>query len=129
MQPPCTKSVEGRECCCLLERFTPSGDGDPNAFEDPDFQFLVGSAQRASGRCGDEQVIDNLVGLISERSREKNRGRLALALNEAVEIAPTLTPNEFAALSLAFLLKHTRNATLVTLDKFSEYFVTHVRPL
>jgi hypothetical protein len=61
------------------------------AFKDPDFQYLLGRAQHAYARSGDHQLRDTLIDLIARRSREEDRTRLSLTLNEAVEKAAVLT--------------------------------------
>src|SRR5262245_20123893 len=93
----------------ILERFAQPAQANPEAFRDPDFQYLLGDAQEAVARSGDEAVRDTLVDIIARRSMETRRSRLAITLNEAATRAANLTLNEFAALSLIYILRYTAN--------------------
>lgn len=113
----------------LMLRMAEKSDERTQSFRDPDFLYLVNRAQSAYARSGDETVRDTLVDLIDNRSKQTERNRLTLSLNEAVETASVLTRNEFAALSLCFLLKNTRNHTVLSIDTFINYYETHIDPL
>lgn len=113
----------------VLERFEDASSSNKEAFKDPDFQYLLGRAEHAYARSGDEKILRTLVDLIAQRSRESNRTRLALSLNEAVEKAAVLTRNEFAELSLCFIIKYTQHNGLVSPQKFADFINTHVAPL
>ena len=91
----------------ILEKFANSKKANSNAFKDPDFQYLLTRAQHAFARSGDDATRDTLVDLIAKRSLETQRSRLSLTLNEAVEKSAVLTKNEFAELSLCYLLRQT----------------------
>lgn len=91
-------------------RFCEPNGGNPEAFRDPDFQYVLTRAQHAYVRSGDEGVRDILIDLITSRSQETVRGRLSLTLNDAIEKAAVLTKNEFAELTLCYLIRY------VTLD-------------
>lgn len=113
----------------IMEKFTESGVGNSQAFADPDFQYVVRTSQHAYARTGDEQVRDALIDLIARRSTALDRTRLQLTLNEAVDKAAVLTRNEFAELSLCYLLKYTINHGISSLGKFAAYFHQHIAPL
>lgn len=91
----------------ILARFAKPGEANPEAFKDPDFQYLLADAQEAVARSGDQAVRETLVDIIARRSMEKDRTRLALTLNHAAKLAANLTENEFAALSLVYLVRYT----------------------
>lgn len=113
----------------ILEKFEDARDANPDAFADPDFQYVVRSSQHAYARLGDEGVRDVLIDLIAHRSKQQERNRLSLTLNEAVEKAALLTKNEFAELSLCYLLKYTINNRIGNLETFSHYFREYISPL
>jgi len=89
----------------IVGRFSADSNADTKAFEDPDFQYLLRGAQHAYARSGDGDVAEQLADLIAERSRAKGKSRKALTLNRAIEVAPLLTENEIAELSLAFAIR------------------------
>lgn len=113
----------------LLREFTTNPNANPNAFGDPDFQYGITIAQHAFARSGDPVVRDTLVDLIERRSRENTRTRLALTLNEAMERSAYLTREEFAALSLTYIIKETINFTVVNMDTFRSYLHVTIFPL
>ena len=113
----------------LLERFADTERARSDAFKDPDFQYLLVRAQHAYARSGDVDIRDTLVDLIAQRSKQTDRNRLALSLNEAVEKAAVLTINEFAELSLVYLLAYTRRPQLASFDQFVEYLKSDVCPI
>ena len=70
-----------------------------------------------------------IVDIIAERSKMIERDRLHLTLNEAVDVASILTANEFASLSLSFLVRYTVRHGLGTLPKFVSYFKSEIAPI
>src|SRR5207247_819217 len=93
-----------------------------------DFQYLLNDAQEAFARSGDEAVRDTLIDIITRRSLETTRNRLAITLNDAATKAANLTVNEFAALSLAYVLRYTVHQNLNSFDEFCQYLKTSIIP-
>jgi hypothetical protein len=112
----------------ILRRFAEDNKVRAEAFKDPDFQYLLTRAQHAHARSGDEDIRDTLVDLIAERSKQTDRNRLALSLNQAVEKAALLTKNEFAELSVSYLYRYTLNHTVNNFQKLTEYLSTSTAP-
>lgn len=112
----------------FLEKFQDQLAANSAAFADPDFQYVVRSCQHAYARSGDSEIRDTLIDLIARRSKEQTRTRLSLTLNEAVETAVKLTKNEFAELSLCYLLRYTRQE-IGNMDQFAAYFQANITPL
>lgn len=114
----------------MLERFHPqTGDGNSDAFGDPDFLYVLRESQHAYVRSGDTGVRETLIDLITRRSRESSRNRLSLTLNEAVQKSAVLTRNEFAELSLCYLIKLTVNTTLRNMGAYTQYLQNTAAPL
>lgn len=112
----------------ILERFANDQTAKKEAFRDPDFQYVLLKAQQAQARTDDPNIADTLVDLIVQRSKESQRSRLSLSINDAIEKTAVLTANEFAALSLVFLLRHTRNFSLVHIKLFEKYLTDNAFP-
>jgi hypothetical protein len=112
----------------VLKRFSQDGKADPEAFKDPDFQYLLRDAQEAIARSGDEAVRDTLVDIIARRSMEKTRTRLAITLNDAATKAVNLTHNEFSALSLIYLLRYTLDHSIRNLQTLGAYVENKLMP-
>lgn len=113
----------------ILEEFQKPGRANAEAFKDPDFQYLLNRAQHAYARSGDRDIGQALVQMIAERSRCDQRTRMSLALNQAIDTAAVLTANEFAELSLYFVVVRTRNHSVVNMETFKKYFYQHITPL
>jgi hypothetical protein len=112
----------------LLKRFSKPGEANPDAFRDPDFQYLLNDSQEAFARSGDEAVRDTLVDIIARRSLETKRTRLAITLNDAATKAANLTVNEFAALSLVYVARHTMRHNIGTFQLFCDYVNQNLIP-
>jgi hypothetical protein len=112
----------------ILKRFAEKDKANPEAFKDPDFQYLLRDAQEAVARSGDDAVRDTLVDIIARRSLEQTRTRLAITLNDAATKAINLTHNEFSALSLVYLLKYTLDHSIGTLVALGAYVENKLMP-
>jgi hypothetical protein len=112
----------------VLEKFTEPGKANPEAFRDPDFQYLLAEAQNEFARSGDESVRDVLVDIVARRSLEKTRNRLAITLNDAATRAPLLTINEFAALSLCFMIRYSSFTSVLNFPDFCAHVQRSIIP-
>lgn len=113
----------------VLKQFADPKKADPEAFRDPDFVRVVGDAQEAVARSGEEVVRDTLVDIIARRSLEKTRTRLSITLGEAAAVAGKLTENEFAALSLVYVMRYTLYRGITNLAGLGEYIQTNLVPI
>jgi hypothetical protein len=113
----------------FLQRFADGGDGQSEALADPDFLYMVKESQHAYLRSGDEGVRETLIDLIARRSRENKRNRLSLTLNDAVQKSAVLTSNEFAELSLCYLLKSVVHNRLGNMKEFADFYGKTLVPL
>jgi len=104
---------------------------NPKGFEksqDPDFQHALFTVQKEFARNGDADLGDLLVDLLVDRSKQEQRDILQIVLNESLSVAPKLTKDQLAVLSITFLFKYTQNYNNVSHDMLGEYFDRHVRP-
>ncbi|MEJ1118868.1 LPO_1073/Vpar_1526 family protein [Phyllobacterium sp. CCNWLW109] len=105
----------------VLNRFAKMEDKYSSAFQDPDFQYLIGQSQRAYARSGEDYTAEILVDLIEQRALEPARNRLSLTLNDAVEKTAVLTASELAELSLIFALRYTLQPQIQTIADLGAY--------
>jgi hypothetical protein len=96
--------------------------------KDPDVQYAIFTAQREYARSGDKDLSDILVDILVDRVSQPNRSILQIVFNEALQIAPKLTPDQFGILSLLFILRYTRKLALKNLDDFHRYIEKVVLP-
>lgn len=108
-----------------LMEFNPTGI---ETFADPDVQYALMAAQRTYARTGDKDVADVLVDILVDRTRETERTVLQLSLNESLEVAAKLTADQFAALSLIWLIRYTLNNSIINRDALSTYIDTCLAP-
>lgn len=112
----------------ITRRMAEEKDISPEALKSPDFQYVLGKAHHAYARSGEQIVADTLVDLIVDRAKQPNRTRLALTINDAVEKIALLTENEFAELSLVYLLTRTRQLSVNNYERFLEYLKCMILP-
>lgn len=96
--------------------------------ENPDFQYALYTAQKEFAKTGDKDLGALLVRLLVDRTKEHDRTLLQIVLNESLTVAPKLTSDQLDALSLAFLIKHTRRTGMTHVDEFGRYFDKVVLP-
>jgi hypothetical protein len=112
----------------IMKRISARPEISRDTLKDPDFHYTLNRAYNAYARSGDPAIGDTLVDLITDRAKQNDRTRLALSLNDAVEKVALLTKNEFAELSLMYILKLTRNVGVNNYDKFLSYLDQTVLP-
>lgn len=95
---------------------------------DPDFQYVLFSAQRDYARSGDKDLGDLLVDLLVERSKCEQRGLLQIVLNEALNTVPKLTENQLAALAVIFTFRYSRFTHIVDHQSLGDFFDRYVLP-
>lgn len=96
--------------------------------EDPDFQYALFTVQKEYARTGDKALGDLLVDILVDRTKHETRTILQIVLNESLSVAPKLTNDQLAALSLLFIFKYTINHGIASLKNFGEYLDRHVAP-
>ena len=96
--------------------------------ENPDFQYSLFSIQKEFAKTGDQELGNLLVDILVERSKEQERNILQIVLNESLKIAPKLTKDQLAALSIIFLLKYTRFLGMNSLDGLKYYIEARLTP-
>lgn len=98
----------------LIEEFSkPDAEADSAALRDPDYQFVLKAAHESYGRKGGDELREELVKLLGQRSMIETGTRPALILNDAIRIAGNLTSEEYAALAMTFLIKYVSVGGLV----------------
>ncbi|HEX8402938.1 MAG TPA: LPO_1073/Vpar_1526 family protein [Allosphingosinicella sp.] len=96
----------------VMEEFSkPENSAKTDAFRDPDFQFVLSDAQKVYVRDGEQELKDHLVKLLVQRSQLDSKERTAKILNFAIEVAGSLSKNEYAALAISFLFTNVRLET------------------
>ena len=98
------------------------------AFGDPAFVATLNTAQTNYAKTDDPIVGETLIDLIARRSRETERSRKALTLDQCVEIVGYLTKEEFAALSLHFLFSYTKTTGLADFASFTASLRRNIDP-
>ena len=96
--------------------------------QEPDFQYSLLTVQTEYARCGDKELGDLLVDLLVDRTKHESRSILQIVLNESLSVAPKLTPDQLAAVSLIFLFKYTINHRIRNHETLWEYLDRHVAP-
>lgn len=108
-----------------LQNENPSGLAQAS---NPDFQYVLFSAQKEFARSGDVDLGNLLISLLIDRTKQLPRNLIALVLNEAIETAPKLTEEQLTALSLRFLFTHVVGR-IYSGDDFWKFLDTNVKPI
>lgn len=96
--------------------------------QEPDFQHALYTVQKEYARCGDKELGDLLVDLLVDRTKHDSRTILQIVLNESLAVAPKLTPDQLAVLSVTFLFKYTVNHGIKNAQTLWEYLDRYVAP-
>lgn len=96
--------------------------------QEPDFQHALYTVQKEYARCGDKELGDLLVDLLVDRTKQESRTILQIVLNESLAVAPKLTPDQLAVLSVTFLFKYTINNGIKNHQTLWEYLDHYVAP-
>jgi hypothetical protein len=94
----------------------------------PDFQYVLFSAQRDYARSGDEDLEELLVQLLVDRAKIQDRDLAQIVLNESLGVAPKLTSGQLDWLSLIFLMKYASISGANDLANLYRGFDTFIRP-
>lgn len=112
----------------VINKFTSDKSSNPEAFRDPDFQYLIGKSQSEYARSGDTDVEKTLINLIGERSKIEGRSRLSLTINQAVEVASVLTIEEYSALAFCFMFRMTTINGMSNIGQFEDELNKAINP-
>ena len=69
-----------------------------------------------------------MVDLLVDRTKHESRTILQIVLNESLSVAPKLTPDQLAVLSVAFLFKYTINQGIMNHETFWDYLDRYIAP-
>lgn len=108
-----------------LKRENPQGFTES---EDPDFQLALFTVQKEYARHGDKELGDLLVDLLVDRSKHDQRNIMQIVLNESLSVAPKLTEDQLAALTVIFVFRYTQNSQVGNDQSLGEYFDQHIGP-
>lgn len=96
--------------------------------EEPDFQYALFTVQKEYARTGDKELGDLLVDLLVDRTKHENRSIIEIVLNESLSVAPKLTIDQLATLSIIFIFNYTKNHSLNNLIALSEFLDRYIEP-
>jgi hypothetical protein len=96
--------------------------------QDPDFQHALFTVQKEHARCEDKDLGELLVDLLVDRTKQQSRSILQIVLNESLTVAPKLTLDQLAALSLVFVLRYTEDPSIKTHQRLWDYLDRYLAP-
>lgn len=99
-----------------------------NSTREPDFQYALFTVQKEYAKSGDKDLGSILVDILVDRSKEVNRNLMQIVLNESLQTASKLTNDQYAALSVMFVLKYTRYSRMLNFKEFSDYIDRMLSP-
>ncbi len=96
--------------------------------EDPAMQYALFTAQKEYAKSGDKDLGDILVDILVDRAALSERSLKQIVLDESLDVVSKLTDNQLDTLTIIFLLKHTINNDLDSLEKLDEYLNINIKP-
>ncbi|HHF7349728.1 TPA: LPO_1073/Vpar_1526 family protein [Legionella feeleii] len=96
--------------------------------KDPDFQYVLFTAQKDYARSGRKELKDMLVDILVKRADSKGSDLRKIVLNEAIEVAPKVTQSQLNIISLSFLLLHSINQGVNNIETFNNYLKEQILP-
>jgi hypothetical protein len=81
------------------------GEGNADAFQQPEKQLALIDAQRGFAISGDQDLRDALTRAVLNLSKEPERSINAIVLSEAIKILPSLTRRQISAITSAFVVR------------------------
>jgi len=90
----------------------------------PDIRYDIYEAQKSYARSGDTNLRNLLVDLLLERTKKDDNTIVSIVLNEAISVAPKLTPNQIEILVIIFVIKHINfNSPAIDIDSYYYMFI------
>ncbi|WP_395628945.1 LPO_1073/Vpar_1526 family protein [Sphingorhabdus sp.] len=112
----------------IISKFDADQTLKSDAFQDPDFQYLLRNAQHAYARSGEDAVAENLAILIGERSKISGQSRASLSINKAIECAPLLTKEEISIAAVSFLIRHVKITGVPSPQEVGTHYANYLSP-
>lgn len=108
-----------------LQEQNPEGLG---LAEDPDFQYSLFTVQKEYAKNGNKDLGDLLVDLLIDRSKQQSRDILQIVLNESLSVAPKLTSDQLATLSVIFVIRYSVHNGLVNPNALFQFLEQFIQP-
>lgn len=116
----------------ITERLLPRlGEFNPKGIEtfaDPDMQYALRAALETYARTGEHDVADLLVDILVNRTAEPERNLRQLALTESLAVASKLVTEQYAVLSLIWLIRYTSDPAVTDLESLVSSVKTNLGP-
>jgi hypothetical protein len=103
----------------------------PEAIEsmrDPGMQYSLYNAQKEYAKTGDKDLAELLEDILVDRAQNPERDLMQIVLDECINVAPKLTPDQFDALSLIFILRYTMNHSVLNQLALIQYVLQNIFP-
>lgn len=113
----------------IIERFANDAAAQTEAFLEPDFLAATLDAQRAYARSGDSDLRDVLIDLIVQRSKNKDRSRLSLTLNDAIQKVGSIPQADLNAMSLMFVFQNAQSQGIGNLAQLAAFLASLAVPI
>lgn len=118
-------------CKKVIGELVGQGKNDFSEFSDPDMQFVLNKSQQEYARFGTQNLLELLSDIVVNRANYNNDQYMKILLDEAVEIAKSLTTAHLNYLSLIFFCKHVKFSEITSIDKLDEHlkYICKVLPI
>lgn len=111
-----------------LKKIVKQNDELGKIINSPDFAYSSKLAALSASKSSSLALHKNLASLIVQRINHDNEDLKRIVYNEAIATVAKLTIDQLKILTLCFLLRYTRNHTIISLETFNQYLNQHIAP-
>lgn len=104
----------------VIIRLSENGKVDFSEFGDPDMQYVLIKSQQEYARFGTQELLNILSDLLINRINYNEDQYLKLLLDEAFEVARSLTSTHLNYLSHIFMCKNVKSEAIQSIDDLKE---------
>lgn len=108
-------------CQKIIQKLQEQGKTDFGEFSDPDMQFILNKSQHEYARFGTNELLELLSEIIINRVNYNNDYYMKIILDEAIDIAKSLSDMHLNYLSLTFLCKHAIKKEINSVEALKEH--------
>lgn len=108
-------------CKGIIEKLKEDGKTDFCEFADPDIQYVLNKSEQIYARFGTDRLYNLLRELIINRVNYNDDYYIKIILDDAINIAKSLSEADLNYISLIFLCKHTKIYSIDSIEKLEEH--------
>lgn len=94
----------------------------------PDMQYVLYEAEKGYVRCGDRELLDILVNILVDRTKETEESLIRLNFNESLNIISKLTSEQRDILTLSLIIRYSKDNNVINEQTLVDYLRRYIVP-